>query len=189
MPSAPTPDDARFALARAVLHAAIDCAITIDEQGMIVDFNPAAERTFGYVAADAIGREMGELIVPPSLRERHREGIRRFLATGSARVLNRRIEITGMRATGEEFPVELTITRANLPGRNLFVGYLRDITERVESERELRESRARIVAATDASRRRIERDLHDGAQQQLVGLALTLRLARDRAHTDPDATT
>jgi PAS domain S-box-containing protein len=180
-------DDAHFALARAVLHAALDCAITIDDTGHVVDFNPAAERTFGYSAAEAVGREMGELIVPPSLREQHRRGLRRYLATGEARVLNRRIEIQGMRSDGSEFPVELTITRADIPGRRLFVGYLRDITERVDTDRELRESRARIVAAADESRRRLERDLHDGAQQQLVGLALTLRLAKDRAHTDPSA--
>jgi PAS domain S-box-containing protein len=180
-------DDGHFALARAVLHAALDCAITIDDHGVVVDFNPAAERTFGYAAADAIGKEMGELIVPPSLREQHRRGLRRYLDTGEARVLNRRIEITGMRSDGSEFPVELTITRADIPSQRLFVGYLRDITERVDADRELRESRARIVAAADESRRRLERDLHDGAQQQLVGLALTLRLAKDRAHTDPGA--
>ncbi len=178
-------DDEHFGLARAVLHSALDCAITIDHRGYVVDFNPAAELTFGYTAAEAVGREMGELIVPPSLRDRHNAGLQRYLASGDARVLNRRIEIQGMRADGTEFPVELTITRADIPGAQLFVGYLRDITERITSEQELRESRARIVAAADESRRRLERDLHDGAQQHLVGLALTLRLARDLVDSDP----
>lgn len=180
-------DEAHFALARAVLHAALDCAITIDHLGVVVDFNPAAERTFGYTAEEAIGREMGELIVPPSLRDRHDQGLKRYLSTGKARVLNRRIEITGMRSDGSEFPVELTITEADLPNQTLFVGYLRDITERITAEQDLRESRARIVAASDESRRRLERDLHDGAQQHLVGLALTLRLAKDRVESDPAA--
>ena len=185
MSSFKTVDGAHFALARTVLHAALDCAITIDDEGLVVDFNPAAERTFGYRASEAIGQEMGALIVPPALRERHRSGMRRYLKTGEARVLNRRIEITAMRADGSEFPVELTITRTDIPGRRLFVGYLRDITERLEAERALHDSRARIVAAADDSRRRLERDLHDGAQQHLVGLALTLRLAKDRIHSDP----
>lgn len=69
----------------------------------------------------------------------------------------------------------------------MFVGYLRDITERRNAEAELRASRARIVAAADDARRRIERDLHDGAQQQLVGLALTLRLARRKVADDSEA--
>ena len=86
-----------------------------------------------------------------------------------------------MRRDGEEFPCELTITRLAAPGNPLFIGYVRDITDRRRAEAELRASRARIVEAGDAARRRLERDLHDGAQQHLVGLALTLRLAREGA--------
>ena len=93
-------------------------------------------------------------------------------------MLDQRIEIVAMRRDGSEFPCELTITRIAQPGDPVFVGYLRDITERHDAEVELRASRARIVTAADDARRRLERDLHDGAQQHLVGLALTLRLAR-----------
>jgi signal transduction histidine kinase len=85
-----------------------------------------------------------------------------------------------MRSDGSEFPVELAITRIELPGEPMFTGYLRDITQRKHWESELRASRARIVAAGDAERRRIERDLHDGAQQRLVNLGLTLQIARSR---------
>src|SRR3954467_13278034 len=170
---------------RAILEAALDCVVTMDEDGCVVEFNPAAERTFGYVREDIIGREMAELIVPPRLREMHREGLRRYLETGEGAVLNRRIEITGMRADGSEFPVELAITRIPVPGRPMFTGYLRDITERKRAEQELRASRARIVQATDAERRRLERDLHDGAQQRLVALSLSLRVIRSRVEADP----
>ena len=90
-----------------------------------------------------------------------------------------------MRRDGEEFPCELTITRITETDAPLFVGYLRDITARRRAEEELRASRARIVDAADAARARLERDLHDGAQQRLVGLALTLRLARRKAAEDP----
>ena len=183
----PATEDPDFALTRAVLHAALDCVVTIDDEGIVVDWNPAAAATFGYSSEQAIGREMAELIVPPNLQEHHRTGLRRYLATGDARVLGRRIEIPAIRADGAERLVELTITRAAIPGRGLFVGYLRDITDQRAAERELIESRSRIVEAADESRRRLERDLHDGAQQQLVGLALTLRLARDRVESDPAA--
>jgi signal transduction histidine kinase len=94
-------------------------------------------------------------------------------------ILGKRLEITGMRADGSEFPVELTITRIPLEGPPLFTGHLRDITERLEMIQELRASRARLVAAADDARRRFERDLHDGAQQRLVSMGLDLNLARE----------
>jgi PAS domain S-box-containing protein len=172
---------------RAMLEAALDCVITMDAQGNVLEFNPAAERTFGYASTDAVGREMADLIVPPSLRERHRRGLARFLATEQPRVLDRRLEITGMRSDGSEFPVELTITRIDVDGGPQFTGYLRDITDRKRADAELRASRTRIVEAADAERRRIERDLHDGAQQLLLGLALDLRMARKAVGEDGDA--
>ena len=174
-------------LKRAMLEAALDCMITIDDGERILDFNRAAERTFGYRAEDVLGQDMAELIVPPRLRDQHREGFRRYLDTGEARILGRRLEITGMHADGTEFPVELAITRIDLPGRPRFVGYLRDISERKEAEAELLASRRRIIEAADAARRRLERDLHDGAQQQLVNLVLTLRLARAKLDDDSPA--
>ena len=67
-----------------MLDAALDCVVTMDHEGRVIDFNPAAERTFGYRAGEAIGRDMAELIVPPALRERHRRGLARYLATEEA---------------------------------------------------------------------------------------------------------
>jgi PAS domain S-box-containing protein len=170
---------------RAMLASALDCVVTMDHAGRIVDFNPAAERTFGYRAADVLGHDMAQLIVPPDLRERHRRGLERYLDTERPALLDRRVEITGMRADGSTFPVELTITRIDVPGPPTFTGYLRDISDRKAAEAELRASRARIVEAADAARRRLERDLHDGAQQRLVELALDLRMARSRFDDAP----
>jgi PAS domain S-box-containing protein len=171
---------------RATLDASLDCVIAMDHRGAVIEFNPAAERTFGYSGAEAVGREMADLIVPPDLRERHRSGLRRYLETDEPTLLDRRIEIEAMRRDGTRFPVELTITRIDVPGDPVFTGHLRDITERLRVERELRESRARLVHASDDARRRIERDLHDGSQQQLVSVAITLEAAAGQVESDPE---
>jgi PAS domain S-box-containing protein len=171
---------------RAMLESALDAVVTMDHRGAVLQWNHAAESTFGYSAEEALGREMAELIVPPSLRAAHRQGMARYLESGEPRVLDRRLELTAMRADGSEFPVELTITRISLPGPPVFTAYLRDITERVASEAELRASRVRIVEAADAERRRIERNLHDGAQQHLIYLGLAARRAHDLVHTKPN---
>ena len=172
---------------RAILEAALDCVITIDERGRVVEFNPAAEQTFGYRSEEAIGREMAELIIPEGLRARHRDGFARLLATGQQKIINSRLELTGMRADGSEFPVELTVTRIGFPGPPMFTGYVRDISDRKRAEAELRASRARVVDAADEARRRLERDLHDGAQARLVNLGLALRLSRAKLHQPLEA--
>ena len=176
---------AKEARHRAMLDAALDCVVTMDHEGCVVDFNPAAERTFGHAASDAVGRDMAELIIPPELRERHRRGLARYVTTEEPVLLDRRLEITGLRADGTRFPVELTITRIDVPGPPTFTGYLRDITDRKAADAELRASRVRIVEAADEARRQLERDLHDGAQQRLVELALDLRMARTRLEDEP----
>jgi PAS domain S-box-containing protein len=170
---------------RAILDSALDAVITMNHRGEVLEFNRAAERVFGYTRQDVLGREMAELIVPPSLRERHRRGLARYLETDAATVLDTRLEIVALHADGREFPVELTITRIELPGPATFTGYVRDITERRRAEKELKESRARIVEAADEERRRIELNLHDGAQQQLVSLALKLRNAVESLDDEP----
>ena len=119
---------------RAILDTALDCVITIDGEGKVLEFNQTAERTFGYSRTDVIGREMSGLIIPPQLREAHRRGLARYLATGEGPVLGKRIEITAMRSDGSEFPVELAITAIPMGGRPLFTAYLRDIQERKRAE-------------------------------------------------------
>jgi PAS domain S-box-containing protein len=172
---------------KAVLNAALDCVVMMDHEGRIVGINPAAERTFAITEADARGREMADVIIPPTMREAHRHGLKRLLAGGEPQILDRRIEVTAQRADGTLVPVELTITMLDVDGPPMFVGYLRDIGERIEAEEALRRSRMQLLRATDDARRRLERDLHDGAQQRLVGLALTLRLARGKVEQDPAA--
>jgi PAS domain S-box-containing protein len=172
---------------KAVLNAALDCVVMMDHDGRIVGINPAAERTFAISEDDARGREMAEVMIPPTMRDAHRAGLARLLGGAEPQVLDRRIEVTAQRADGSLVPVELTITRLDVDGPPLFVGYLRDIGDRIEADEALRRSRLQLLRATDEARRRLERDLHDGAQQRLVGLALTLRLVRAQVEQDPGA--
>jgi PAS domain S-box-containing protein len=165
---------ARESRLRAMLESALDAVITMDARGRVLDWNHAAETTFGWRADEAIGQDMAELIVPPDLRAAHRAGLARLLETGRAVILDRRMELSAVHKNGATFPVELTITRIGLPGAPTFTGYLRDITERKQAEAELRASRARLVEVADGERRRIQRNLHDGAQQRLTSVLLML---------------
>ncbi len=132
-----------------ILDTALDSIITSDETGRITEFNAAAESAFGYKKQDVIGRQMSDLIIPHRYRERHRDGMKRYLATGEAHVLGRRIEIEGLRADGSEFPVELAIVRVPLPGPAFFTAYIRDLTERKRLEAE----QARLLKESEEANR------------------------------------
>ena len=132
-----------------ILDTALDSIITSDETGRITEFNAAAEAAFGYKKAEVIGRQMADLIIPHRYRERHREGMKRYLATGEAHVLGRRIEIEALRADGSELPVELAIVRVPLPGPAFFTAYIRDLTER----KRLEADQARLLKESEEANR------------------------------------
>ena len=118
----------------AILEASLNCIVVIDHLGTIVEFNRAAERTFGIARSQALGKPMAEVIIPPRLRDAHSRGFAHYLATGEGRFLGRRIETRAQRADGSEFPVELAITPIKHGATWLFAGSLRDITERKSFE-------------------------------------------------------
>jgi len=128
----------REATVRSLIDASLDAIITIDEKDLVVEWSRAAEKMFGYSQDQAVGREMAELIIPPRLRDAHRQGIQRFHETGEGPFLSNRIELPAIRANGAEFPAEVSIVPIPLEGRTLFTGFIRDITKRkrVEEERE-----------------------------------------------------
>ena len=132
------------ALKRAMLDAALDCVISITADSRIVEWNPAAEQTFGYPREAALGQLLPELIIPPEYREKHYEGLARYLATGEGPVLGRRIELEALRADGSRFPIELAINAIEIGGNPHFTAYLRDITQRKRGEDALRENEARL---------------------------------------------
>ena len=156
---------------RAILESALDAIISIDHEGKIIEFNPAAEKTFGYSRSETMGKTMADLIIPPSLRQAHNRGLAHFLASGQGPVLGKRIELTAMRADGSEFPAELTITPIDTGRLPIFTGFVRDITERKQAEEEL-QSRYKELAI-----------LHDLGQLTLISTDLKAVLEKilDRA--------
>ncbi len=149
----------------AILDSSPDCVVAIDHEGRITEFNPTAEQTFGHRRSDVLGKHLAEVIIPPSLREKHRTGFVRYLATGASQVLGRRLEMTALCAGGGEIPVELTITRIPQEGPPAFTGHLRDITERKKSEDALRTAHAQVLRSEERWRSVFE--------NSAVGVALT----------------
>ncbi len=115
---------------RLVLETALDAVVVMKSDGVVTDWNDRAVDVFGWSRNEAVGRAMADLIIPERYREAHRNGLQRYLETGRGSVLGTRIEVAGLRKNGEEFPVELSISRVREGKSVLFVGCLRDITER-----------------------------------------------------------
>ena len=126
---------------RAVVETAVDAMIVIDEQGVMHAFNAAAERMFGYTAAEAVGRSIA-VLMPETDAARHREYIGHYLSTGERRVIGIGREVEGRHRDGWTFPVELSIAEWWMGGRRHFTGILRDVSRRKAAERALREGHA-----------------------------------------------
>jgi PAS domain S-box-containing protein len=149
----------------AILDSSPDCVVAIDHAGRITEFNPAAEQTFGHRRSSVLGRPLVDVIIPPSLREKHRAGFARYLATGDSRVLGQRLEMTALCSDGREIPVEIAITRIPQDGPPAFTGHLRDITERKRSEDALHVAHAQVARSEERWRSVFE--------NSAVGVALT----------------
>ncbi len=128
----------------AILESALDCIITIDHNGQILEFNQAAEKEFGYQRNDVIGKEMAQVIIPPDLRESHRKGLAHYLQTGWGPILGKRVELEALRADGLIFPIEVSITRINISGPPIFTGFIRNITERKQTQKALDQAKERL---------------------------------------------
>jgi PAS domain S-box-containing protein len=157
----------------AILNAAFDCIITMDAEGHIVEVNEATESTFGYTADQMVGEDLAELMIPPDTREAHRRGLQRYCTTGTSRMVGHPVELDAMRADGSTFPIELAVTRPDIPGPPLFCGYLRDVTERKEAERALHR-----LADEQAALRRVATAVAAEVDQQRLFSILTEEVGR-----------
>jgi PAS domain S-box-containing protein len=128
----------------AILESALDAIITMDQDGRIADFNPAAERLLRCRRHEVQGRTVAETMIPARFREKHRQGLKRFLATGHSPVMERRFDIAALRADGSEFEAEIIVSSSPLEGgQTLFTAHLRDATARKRAEQA--ESRQRML--------------------------------------------
>ena len=132
------------ALKSAILDAALDAIISIDQEGLIQEWNPAAERIFGYKSADALGRSVDDLIIPAALREAYHDSLANYLMTGAISLVGRPVELRLRRADGTQFAAEMAISRMLTEEPPRCTALIRDITERKQAETELRQSEERF---------------------------------------------
>jgi diguanylate cyclase (GGDEF)-like protein/PAS domain S-box-containing protein len=133
-----------------IFDSALDAVVTMDAGGVITDWNPMAEKIFGWLKSEAVGRTVADTIIPERYREPHRRGLARFLETGKGPVLNTRTELEGLHRDGHEFPIELSIGATPSVHGFVFSAFARDITERRRSEKAVRRLAATVGASTDA---------------------------------------
>jgi PAS domain S-box-containing protein len=154
---------------RAIVDTALDAVITIDTAGAITGWSPQAERTFGWQQQEAIGRLLVDMIIPERYREAHRSGLARYVATGEARVLNQRLELSALDRNGREFPVELAITPIRVGETTSFSAFVRDISERKRSEERVRAQLERLDLLDRITRAIGERQDLGSVLQVVVG--------------------
>jgi PAS domain S-box-containing protein len=146
---------------RSVVDTALDAVISMDTAGRITGWNARAEAIFGWPAAEVLGRSLAETIIPLSLREAHRRGLERYLATGEGPALNRLLEVTALRRDGQEFPAELSFAALQIDGAEHFSGFLRDITDRKRVETELLQNYAREKELSELKSRFVSMVSHE----------------------------
>jgi len=165
---------------RAILETAVEGIITIDERGIVESFNLAAERIFGFKAAEVIGKNIS-MLMPSPHHEQHDSYLANYRHSGHAKIIGIGREVSGRRKDGTIFPMDLSVSEVRLAERRLFTGFIRDITERKRLEKE-------ILEISEREKRRIGHDLHDGLCQHLAGVEMMSQVLEQKlASRSPDA--
>ena len=165
---------------RAILKTAVEGIITIDERGIIESFNLAAERIFGFKAAEVIGKNIS-ILMPSPHQERHDSYLANYRHTGHAKIIGIGREVSGRRKDGTIFPMDLSVSEVRLAKRRVFTGFIRDITGRKRLEKE-------ILEISEREKRRIGHDLHDGLCQHLAGVEMMSQVLEQKLSArSPDA--
>lgn len=164
-----------------IVSTSLDAILVVDRKGRILNFNGAAERIFGYAQAEAIGRDMSELIIPEHLRDSHHAGMNRYLQSGQKRVIDAgRVRMEAMRKGGTVFPAELSVSTAMSKDGEIFVSYISDVSEVVSAQAELVEARDKAVAGEKSKAEFIAVMSHE-MRTPLNGLLGALDLLSDTA--------
>lgn len=163
---------------RGIFETAVDGVITIDERGIVETLNPAAERIFGYPAAEVAGRNVS-MLMPEPYRSEHDGYLEHYHKTGERRIIGIGREVRGRRKDGTDFPMDLAVSAATIGQRRIFTGLVRDITERKRLEKE-------ILEISDHEQRRIGSDLHDDLCQRLAGIRFSCDALKGSLGKTPD---
>lgn len=132
---------------RLIIESSLSAIVIMDSYGIINDWNHQAEKMFGWSKDEAIGQRLEELIIPPSQRAAHRQGLEHFLLTGKGPLLNQLIEQTAIRRNGAEFPVELSFSPLKLGNTYIFSGFIHDISNRKAAEQQIRQAQIKLAIA------------------------------------------
>jgi len=155
----------------AMLESSLDCIVSIDDRGLVTEFNPAAEQTFGWRRSEVLGRLMADFIIPLDLRQDHHRGFDNYLRTGEGPVVGRRVELRARRRNGQEFPIELAVTRISTDGPPAFTAYIRDITDRQQAAHALYESREQFATLA----RTLQKSLLPPDLPEIAGMTVAAR--------------
>ena len=132
---------------RLIIESSLNAIVLMDSYGIVTDWNQRAEKMFGWLAAEAIGKRLDEMIIPERFHEAHRHGLRSFLETGRGPILNRQIEHIGKRRDGSEFPVEISVSPLKLGNSYIFSGFIHDISGRKAAEQQIRQAQIDLAVA------------------------------------------
>lgn len=157
---------------QAIIETAVDGIITINENGLIETFNPAAEKLFGYRASAILGKPVS-MLMPEPYRSEHAHYVNRYLETGEKRIIGIGREVVGRRKNGSTFPMFLSVGEQRGNGSRRFTGIVRDITDRKRTE-------SQVLLVSERVQQRLGHDLHDGLGQVLTGAALLAKALETR---------